>query len=636
MAGEDRRLGAIMFTDIVGYTRMAQADEALALELLEEHRRLVRPLFSGRGGTEVKTIGDAFLVEFKSALEAVLCAVDIQKRIAARNASAPEPRRLALRIGIHVGDVVHSAGDVYGDAVNVASRIEPLAEPGGVCISQQVYDSVRTRAGLDFAKMGEIELKNVELPVGVYKVGLGEEVPAQVNVAPRERLAVLPFVNISPDPNDEYFVDGLTEEMITRLSEIKGLKVIARTSVMNYKKKEKNVSQIGRELGVGSIIEGSVRKSGNKIRVTVQLVDSGTQEHLWASNYDKQLDDIFEIQTDVASRVAQSLSTGVFAGSAGGEIDDMEAYTAYLRATQLLHEENEGSLREAVSLFEKATSKVPSFSRAQAGLAHAWCELVYLGNEEFVTGASKAEAAARLALDSGPERAESHAAMAVVHSMLDRYQESAREAERALQINPNLAQAYLSLGITYTIMGSLDRALGAFQKALELDPLSRGPANFTAYLLTLTGKTDQALEILEGQRAASPSNPRKYLALAEYYIMRGNYTKAQEYIDRAHALAPRENLDREAQGIVYALTGRREDAERIVAEVRKEPVESSMLYQSLFIRAALGDLDGAFDDLMRAAELHSWPFVVGSYPLFDKLRSDPRYEKFKAKVGLPP
>ena len=625
-----------MFTDIVGYTRMAQENESLALELLEEHRSAVRPLFPAHGGTEVKTIGDAFLVEFKSALEAVLCAVDIQKKMTERNSEVPAERMVRVRVGVHLGDVVQRGGDVYGDAVNVASRIEQLAEPGGICISQQVYDSIRNKTEQEITRMGEVELKNVELPVGVYRIEMSPGGPtAPSGTAPKERLAVLPFVNISPDPNDEYFADGLTEELISKLSEIKGLKVIARTSVMNYKRKEKNVSQIGRELDVGSVIEGSVRKAGSKIRVSVQLVDSRSEEHLWASNYDKELDDIFAIQSDIASRVADSLSTGVFSRSEEKETDDIEAYTAFLRANQLIHEGSEENMEESVSLFEKAISRVPTFSRAYAGLAFAWCGLASGGYVEFGAGTAKAEAAAHKALETGPERAEAHAAMATVHHMLDRYQESVAEAERALQINPNLAEAYISLGINYTSMGRVEEGLRAFQVAYGLDPLSRWPGGYVAYLLAITGRLGEAFAMLERLRELNPNNPRSYVALAECYMVARNFSKAQEMLDAARAIAPDEPILRLNQGVLYALTERREDAERVLREMEGVEVKSARLYGILFIEATLGNLDEAFAALMQAAELHSWPFMIGVNPLFEELRKDPRYLEFKLKVGLP-
>ncbi len=637
MPSTDRRLAAIMFTDIVGYTRMAQANEPLALELLEEHRGVVRSVLPSHGGTEIKTIGDAFLVEFRSALEAVLCAVEIQEKMGERNSKVPTGRRLDVRIGIHLGDVVHGSGDVYGDAVNVASRVEPLAEPGGVCISQQVYDNIRNKSELGIVKLGDVELKNVELPVAVYKVdktGTGQAAPA--GNAPRERLAVLPFVNISPDPNDEYFADGLTEELISRLSEIKGLKVIARTSVMNYKKKEKNVSQIGRELAVGSVIEGSVRKAGSRIRVSVQLVDSKTEEHLWASNYDKELDDIFGIQSDVASRVAESLSTGVFSHRGGQDTEDVEAYTAYLRAVQLLHEGSEESLKAASSLLEKATARVPNFSRAYAGLADVLCEMASGGYADFTTCTQQAEAAALKALETGPERAESHAALATVYSMLDRYQESASEAEKALQINPNMVDAYDSLGINYAALGRVDDALKAFQKAYALDPISRWAGTHAAYVLAMTGRPESAIGIFERLREAYPNHPRSYVGLAECYIISGDYSRAQEMLDRARAISPKDTMLLMIQGILYALTGRRAEAMVIVRESDTVSVRSARIFLRLFVETALGNLDEAFDVLMQAAELHSWPFLIGMNPLFSELRKDPRYAEFRMKVGLPP
>jgi adenylate cyclase len=636
MIESDRRLAAIMFTDIVGYTRLAQANESRALELLEEHRKILRPLFPTHGGSEVKTIGDAFLVEFRSALEAVLCAVEIQKKIAERNSSGNPAGRLDVRVGIHLGDVVHGSGDVAGDAVNVASRIEPLAEPGGICISQQVYDHVRNKTDLDFQKMGEVELKNVELPVGVYKVTMSRTGRDVGHQSPRERLAVLPFVNISPDPNDEYFADGLTEELISKLSEVKGLKVIARTSVMNYKKKEKNVTEIGRELGVGSIIEGSVRKAGDKVRVSVQLIDSNNQEHLWASNYDRKLDDIFAIQSDVASSVASSLSKGVFAVPQRQDTDSVEAYTLFIRAQQLYHEGTETSLRDALSLLEQVVAIDPGFVRAHASMAHVWCRLAANGFEDWSIIILKAEVAARKALSLGPDWAEPHAALSQIGFLMDRFDESIAESEAAIKINPNIPEAHFSLAAIYSSMGDLGRGLDEMGKAYELDPLSVSTSIFFGLMSWVAGKQVESFAILEKLRNLNPRHPRVYSALAEWYMQKQDFLKAQEMLDSARAFGHDEPLTWLDQGVLYAYTGRKEEALAIIRNASTYKSQAARLYAQLFINAALGNLDAAFEALMKAAELHSWPFLIRFLPAFVELRKDPRYLEFLKRVGLSP
>jgi adenylate cyclase len=304
-----------MFTDIVGYTALTQSNEAQALEVLRKHTRLLKPFFPRFRGREVKTIGDSFLLEFDSALYAVNCAIEIQKFLHDYNISSKNGWKIKLRIGIHLGDVERKRGDIFGDAVNIASRIEPLADSEGICISEQVYDQVRNKVANPMVEVSHGGLKNVATPICVYKVVMPWE------TAPREendekakpskfdpkRIAVLPFSNYSPDPNDNYLADGLTEELISTMSKISKLSVIARTSVMRYKDGEKGIDDIARDLKVGTILEGSVRKSGNKLRITVQLIDPENSDHLWAESYDRDLSDVFEIQREISETVAGAL-----------------------------------------------------------------------------------------------------------------------------------------------------------------------------------------------------------------------------------------------------------------------------------------------------------------------------------------
>src|SRR2546428_2236820 len=282
---------------MVGYTTLGQRNESLSLALVEEQRKLIRPILNRHRGREIKTMGDAFLVEFPSALDAVKCAYDIQRTAREYNISAPVEPRIHLRIGIHLGDVTESDGDISGDTVNVASRIEALAEDGGVCLTRQVYNHVQNKFQLPLLSLGVRPLKNVDAAIEVYKMVMpwNEEKIAASTRFDKRRIAVLPFsnisMNISPDSADEYFVDGMTEELIATMSRIGGLKVIARTSVMGYKGGQKKIGEVAKELEVGSVLEGSVRKAGDRLRITVQLIDSLTSEHAWAESYDRELKD---------------------------------------------------------------------------------------------------------------------------------------------------------------------------------------------------------------------------------------------------------------------------------------------------------------------------------------------------------
>jgi adenylate cyclase len=347
-----RRLVVIMFTDMVGFTARAQADEAAALGLRQEQEELIRPVLASHQGHEVKSTGDGLLVEFGSALKAIECAIGIQRRLHERNAKGGATR-IDLRIGIHLGDVEQHGGDIFGDAVNIASRIEAIAEPGGICLSSAVYEQVRNKIPDTLVKLPPRSMKGVQRPMDLYRVVLPWTVREPLSASPGPaRLAVLPFSNISPDPSDEYFADGLTEELITVLSQLKELRVIARTSVMPYKSTSKGIAQIGAELGVATVLEGSVRKAGDQLRITVQLIDVATQEHTWANTFDRKLDKIFAVQSEIAKLIAKQLKVNVRAA----EQARLEArppirpdsYLAYLKGRSLMRSMSGASMKTAV------------------------------------------------------------------------------------------------------------------------------------------------------------------------------------------------------------------------------------------------------------------------------------------------
>src|SRR5215211_4554322 len=369
----ERRLAAIMFTDMVGFTALTQRNEVLALELLEEQRQLIRSVLTKYRGREVDSIGDGFLVEFASSLEAMRCAVEIQSVLKHINAKRSEEKRIWIRIGIHLGDIVHNGTKVAGDAVNVASRIEPLAPPGGICITAQVYASVGNKVDYVFKSLGMPELKNVVMPIEVFRVsGFGQSVirPRQINaMLPTDRVAVLPFTNISMDTADEYLADGMTEEVISSVSKTKGLRVIARTSVMRYKGTNKSIAEIGRELNVGSVLEGSVRKVGDKIRISVQFVDTLNEEPQWTREYDREFRDVFAIQSDIARHVAEALREHVLGGEERRATSSPEAYINYLRGRQLWNKRTEESLKKSIDFFEEALKHDSNYAQAYTGLA---------------------------------------------------------------------------------------------------------------------------------------------------------------------------------------------------------------------------------------------------------------------------
>ncbi len=634
-----RRLAAIMFTDIAGYTALGQRNESLSLAMVEEHRKLVRPILDRHNGREVKTMGDAFLAEFPSALDAVRCGYDIQRTTREFNISMPPEKRISLRVGVHLGDIVESQGDISGDAVNVASRIESLAENGGVCLTRQVYDHVQNKFELPMKSLGRRPLKNVSVPVEVYRIIMpwDDGGPAPSLQLDARRIAVLPFANMSPDPNDEYFADGMTEEVIATLSRIEGLEVISRTSVMQYKKVPKPIIEVSKELDVGTIVEGSIRKAGNKLRVSAQMIDAMRDRHLWAENYDRDLQDVFMIQSDIAKKVGEALQARLpkVTPRAIEHTDNLEAYTMHLRAMQLYHEYDEPSLRQAVELFELSISKDPTFARAYAGLSYALCGMANGGYEDFVTAIRRAEVAARRAVELGPELSEAHAAMAYIHDAMDRCEEAVSEAEKAIQINPNQLEAYLTLGMVHASQGRLEQGASVLRKACELDPLSLIAGHRSALVFSLAGKEEEALDLLTRLQKFHPRNPRIYVSLAEFYMIKRDLAKSQEMLNAGFQISPSEPSLLLDQGLLYAFSDRRREAEDVLKVIMSNERESVRLFGQLFIQSALGNLDEAFKALERQAQTHSWPSLIKSSPVFDKLRKDPRFAEFCLKVGLP-
>lgn len=481
---ETRRLAAMMQTDIVGYTAMTQRDETVTLALLSEHNAMLRAIFPRFRGTEIKALGDGFLVEFPSALDAVNCACEIQAKLSARNKDNPHLTPIQIRIGLHVGDIVHRGDDVLGDGVNITSRIEPLAKPGGIALSQQVYSQVWNKVDLPMVNLGPQQLKNVHVPIEVYRLafagspGNATSQRWQGISADRERrIAVLPFANISPDPQDAYLAGGITEELIFTLSKISELKVIAKTSVMRYREAEESVTEIGRELGVNTIIEGSVRKAGKQIRTTVQLIDVDTQEHLWSEAYDGELDDLFAMQRETAEQVAEALRLRLLPAEreeiARKPTENRDAHTHYLRGRYAWSQWNEGALLNAIDYFQQAVDLDPKFALAYAGIADTYSLMAYLEYLPPGEAYPKAEEAARHALALDDSLAEAHSSLAMIKVVFCGDLEGAeQDLLKAIDLNPNCAAAHQWYALVLSTTGRSEEATRERELAEELDPLA--------------------------------------------------------------------------------------------------------------------------------------------------------------------
>jgi adenylate cyclase len=640
----ERRLAAIMFTDIVGYTALAQRDEALAMDLLAEHNRLLRPLFQRHNGREVKTIGDSFLVEFPSALEAVRCAFDVQQTLHDYNSSAEADRRIQARVGVHVGDVLHRDGDVFGDAVNIASRIEPMAEPGGVCISEQVFSQVRNKFEFPITSLGPQRLKNVDLPTEVFRVALPWARPTsdEAPPAPRTRIAVLPFANISPDPNDEYFADGMTEELINTISHNHQLKVIARTSVGRFKGSPKSVSEIGREIGVGSILEGSVRKAGNKVRVTAQLVDAATEEHVWSDNYDRQMDDIFSIQSEIAKSVSDALMVRLVPEERLSvekrATANPSAYIRYLRGRTALRDRTESALKEARRYFEDAIAEDQNYAEAYAGLADS---LFLLGNYGHLpmaeaTQRGKEALAKALSLDDG--LAEAHTSLANYLLADYRFAEAEAEFRKAIGLNPSYILARHWFCIHLLESGKIDEAIEQALVAEELDPLSPIIAFNTTVLYAFLGDEAEAQKRFSRLKELDTAERIVDATLAWMSEQKGDYGAAAAHMEVAAKKNPKDLGNLSTLGFYYAMAGRKAEAEKILGQLSSSPEGTfgKPMYMAT-VYAGLNDRDGMFGCLDKAFEERSLAFRTLRYARFDPgIRKDERYLAIFQRASLTP
>jgi adenylate cyclase len=634
-----------MFTDMAGYTALGQKNESLSLALAEEQRKLLRPVFNRHNGREIKTMGDAFLVEFSNALDAVRCAYDVQRTSREFNISQPNDQRIILRIGLHLGDVVESKGDISGDAVNIASRIQSLSEDGGVSLTKQVYDQIQNKFDLPLKSLGSKSLKNVSAPLEVYKIVLPWEKEQKNNGTELDtsRVAVLPFANMSPDPNDSYFADGITEEIISTLSGVSGLNVISRTSVMGYKGTTKRVKEIGSELEAGSVLEGSFRKAGNKIRVTAQLIDVRDDRHVWTHSYDRNLDDVFGVQTDIAKQVSDALRVKILAP----EIDRIErkptesskAYNLYLHGRFHLNKRALGEINKAAEYFAEAVKEDAKFALGHGGLADCYELLAANWDVDTKANHERAKKEVAIALQLDRDLAEAHATLGLILSDDYDFKGAERELKRAIELKPSYATAHHWYFRVLLRESRWDEALEQIEKAVELDPFSQIISLNRVEYYDSRREYDKALELAKKTVELDPSFAGAHFQLSQIFAKMKRLEDARREakigVNLVQETFPKMH-ERIAAFLAY-FGGEKEEIRRLLPglEASFEQPMGAKASEIAGYHIYLGEVDTAFEWLEKSySKKESDLFGLSFDPTFDGIRNDPRYQNLMKKLGL--
>jgi len=608
----DRRLSAILAADVAGYSRLTAVNEAGTIAALKTLRKdLVDPKIAEHNGRIVKLTGDGILVEFPSVVNAVACAADIQRAGRARNASVPPETRIEFRMGINVGDVIVEGEDILGDVVNVAARVESIAPPGGIALSQAVRDHVGKRLDLVFEDMGERRLKNIERPIRVYNVSLdpapgsdGSDSPA-THGEEKPSIAVLPFINMSGDPEQEYFSDGITEDIITDLSKVSGLSVVARNTAFTYKGKTVEVAEVAKHLDVNFVLEGSVRKAGARVRVTAQLINGKDDRHVWADRYDRDLTDIFAIQDEITQAIVEQLKVKLLPQEKKSigqtPTANVEAYTYYLRGRDFFHRHSKRYFELARRMFLKAVELDPRYARAYAGIADCDSFLFLWYREDVAIDSILDTSAKALALDD--KLAEAHGSRGLALSLLRDYEQATAEFEQAIALDPNSYETHYLYARASFAQGNLKRAAALFERAAEIKPDDYQSVCLLIQVYRSLGRDQESKEaarkgvkLAEGELALHPEDPRPaHLGIAALLEL-GENDRAREWISRALAIDPDDPLTQYNLACGYT---------------------------------HLGDFDEAFDLLERSLpragpEIREW---IKHDSDFDRLRDHPRYQK---------
>jgi len=640
---KSRLLAAIMFTDMVGYTALMQKDEQKAKENRDRHRKVLQDSVAAHGGKILQYYGDGTLIIFNSAIEGVDCAIQIQTEL------QREPK-IPLRIGIHTGDIVYDDEGVYGDGVNVASRIEGLAVSGSVLISGKVFDEVKNHQAFSTALLGTFELKNVSKPLEVYAItneGLAVPTGNEINAKPRDQkksLAVLPFVNMSSDPENEYFSDGITEELLNVLAKVEGLQVTARTSSFAFKDQNIDIKQIGVQLGAKSVLEGSVRKAGNKVRITAQLISTADGYHIWSETFDRQLEDIFEVQDEIAHKITNRLREKLTLGSEEITIvkpptNNIEAYNIYLKG---LFHANKYTLNDAeiaMNEFHRAIALEPDFALPYSRLSGLHIYLGSSGKKPIQEVFPIAKEYALKAIQLDERAAESHEALASVYFLHEwKWDEAFQSLEMAIELNPSYAGAYLSKAMLLAIHERFDESITTIRKSIRLDPFNPPAIYFYAVVLLFSGHIRECSDQLEKLFEITPNFPDALYTKGVMFQQTGDYEKAMDIYLEVQKFPGFELIMDACLGSLYVSMNQPDKAyaylDKLLAAKKTRPgqnVEFSLAY----LCASMDRPDEVFHYLNQSVENRDFMVVyILWYPVFKKFRSDKRFVEIVKKIGL--
>jgi len=548
-----RKLRAILSADVKGYSILMADDEVFTIKTIKEYRDIMSRCIEQHNGRVVDSPGDNVLSEFASAVDAVQCAVEIQKQLKKENERLVEDKRLEFRIGVNIGDVVQDEDRIYGDGVNIAARIEGLADPAGICVSRSAYDQIKKKLGFGFEYMGEHPVKNISEPVRVYKVIMDSDSPAPLvdevlEMPDKPSIAVLPFVNMSGDPSQEYFSDGLTEQIINGLCKVSNLFVIARNSSFAYKGKSVGVKQIARELGVKYVLEGSVQKAGDRVRITAQLIDATTDYHMWSENYDRDLSDIFILQDEITLKLIDvmqiQLTFGKQAQQWEGKVVNINAYDKCMRGMECFYHFNEKDNAQARNLFMDAINIDNNYDvpYVMVGFTHI-VDLMSGWSEDPITSFGQIEQYVGKAFEISDSFDIAHSLLGWLYLYKRQYEDAKKEGERAIQLNPNGAEVHAHLAYTLSFIGEMKEAIRLLNRAFRLNPV---PPTYYYHFLGIAyrndGQYEKAIAICKEAVKLDPDALNPYPTLVSSYILLNQPKEAQKYASELLRVDPTYSL----------------------------------------------------------------------------------------------